>query len=160
MGCEVQKPVKFDEIVAGDEIVMEVFSPDNTRFIGDYRGTAKHLSYQASGSGAYVWHFDGMDRLYSDTSVNYRLFKVMPPTQAELDRDELRDLREMKGRVESLLRLKQAQLRIERKCAETSSAGLNRDLRIATTDFIEKQAVELETAIRGTLENNDNEKED
>lgn len=97
MGCVVQTPVVFDEIKVGDLIEMEVFNADTTRFIETRRGTATYKTFHHDNrdGGCYIWNFDGMDGLYSDTSVNYRLFREEPPTQEDLDRDDLTRLRKM-----------------------------------------------------------------
>lgn len=96
MGCEVQKDVKFAEIEVGDLIVMQVFNADNTALIEERRGVATHKMHLDP-----AWHFDGMGSLYADTSVNYRLFRVEPPSQAEVELERLRKIEAgLRGYVE------------------------------------------------------------
>jgi hypothetical protein len=94
MGCEVQKDVRFEDIAEGDVIVMEVFNADNTAFIGDYRGTATHMTRHHDNREGwfYMWNFDGMHGLRSDSKANYRLFRVEPPSAAETELDRLRKI--------------------------------------------------------------------
>lgn len=128
MACEVQKDVKFDEIAEGDLIVLEVFSDDNTRFIGDYRGTARRFE-----DG--VWHFDGMDSLENDEWENYRLFRVEPPT-------ELETLRATVKRAESLLENKRETMKVVGPAIE--KARQDKDYMLVAKIEIEKFKLQAE----------------
>lgn len=68
MACEFQKDIKFDDIVAGDLVLVELFGEDNFTFLGDRRGIAKIRFGDA-------WHFEGMPPLYKE-ALGYRLFRV------------------------------------------------------------------------------------
>jgi hypothetical protein len=66
MACEYQKDITFDEIRAGDVVLIEYFSAEGA-YLGDSRGTA---SYLFDG----IWHFYDRGPLYRESG--YRLFKV------------------------------------------------------------------------------------
>ena len=67
MPGEFQKDIKFDDIEAGDLVLVELFDTDGS-YLGDRRGVAK---FEDDG----VWHFDGMKPLYRG-ALGYRLFRV------------------------------------------------------------------------------------
>lgn len=103
MNAEYQTPIEFEDIKKDDVVVMEVFSDDNNRYIGEWRGKALHtISTTSIEKVTVTWYFDGMSPLYSDSTLNYRLFRVEPPS-------ELEKLRELEKKVKDTLKQRRAE---------------------------------------------------
>lgn len=127
MSCEFQKDIKFDEIEDGDLVLVELFSEDGCKFLGDRRGTAMRRIGD-------TWYFKDMQPLYKEAK-GYRLFRVTElveestvPT-AELERlrgieDGLKKLVGMRKQVADSLR---AEADEWESMGAWQSAGFNRD---------------------------------
>lgn len=137
MNAEYQTPIKFEDIKKDDVVVMEVFSDDDNRFIGDWRGKALQIiSTTFNAKTTETWYFDGMGPLYSDSTLNYRIFRVEPPS-------ELEKLRELEKKVKDTLK----QRRAERSHVVEEAILLHRvgmyDDAILLMDTVEKLSTEI-----------------